>query len=53
MLAFGNEKGKRKKKDRWRYFHHMPILPLLGNNHRLPLLHMNKRFIGLEETKTY
>ena len=27
----------------------MPMLPLLGDNHRLPLLHMDKRFNWLEE----
>ena len=42
MISVGNE-GK--KKDIYNYFHHMPILPLLGANHRLPLLHMSKRFI--------
>ena len=29
----------------------MPMLSLLGANHRLPLLHMAKRFIWLEEIK--
>ena len=28
----------------------MPVLPLLGDNHCLPLLHTAKRFIWLEET---
>ena len=28
----------------------MPMLPLVGNNHRLLLLHMAKRFIWIEET---
>ena len=28
----------------------MPMLPSLGDNNRLPLLHMAKRFIFLEET---
>ena len=28
----------------------MPMLPLLGDNHRLPLLYMDKPFIWLEET---
>ena len=27
----------------------MPMLPLLGDNHRLPLLHKAKRFIWIEE----
>ena len=28
----------------------MPMLPLLGTNHRLLLYHMAKRFICIEET---
>ena len=33
------------------YCHRMPILSLLGANHRLPLFHLAKRFIWLNETK--
>ena len=51
MISVGNENKTIKNKDRWNYFHHMPILPLLGDNHCLPLWHMAKRFIWLEETK--
>ena len=29
----------------------MPMLSLLGSNHRLPLFHMAKRFIWLNEAK--
>ena len=32
------------------YCHHMRMLQLLGSNQCLPLLHMSKRFILLEET---
>ena len=45
MIEIGNKNKKIKNKDKWNYCHHMPILPLLGDNHRLPLLHMDKRFI--------
>ena len=31
----------------------MPILPLLGDNNFIPLLHMSKRFIRLEEIKEH
>ena len=41
---------KNKNKDRCNDCHHFPIFPLLGANHRLPLLHMNKGFIWIEET---
>ena len=50
MTAFGNDTRKIKNKDIWNYCNHMSMLPLLGDNHRLPLLHMAKRFIWLEET---
>ena len=29
----------------------MPMLSLLGGNHRLPLFYMSKRFIWIHETK--
>ena len=49
MIVVGNENQKNKNKDRWNCCHHMPMLPLLGGNHRLPLLHMAKRFIWINE----
>ena len=39
------------KKYRWNYCHLLPMLSLLGANHRLPLFHMGKRFIWINETK--
>ena len=51
MISVGNDNKKIKNKDRWNYFHHMPMLSLLGENHRLPLFHMAKHFIWLDETK--
>ena len=48
MIEIGNENEKIKNKYRCIYFHHMPILPLLGGNNRLPLLHMAKLFICIE-----
>ena len=50
MIAVGNE-NKKINKDIWNYCHHMPILSLLGSNHHLPLFHMSKHFIWLNETK--
>ena len=50
MIAVGNENRKIKNKDRWGYCHHMPMLPLLRYNHCLPLLHISKHFICIEET---
>ena len=51
MIAVGKKSKKNKNKDRWSYCHHVPMLPLFGNNRRLPLLHMAECFISLEETK--
>ena len=51
MIAVGKENKKIKIKDRWNYFHHKPMLSLLGVNNCLPLFHMAKRFIWLNEKK--
>ena len=51
MIEIGNENTNSKNKDKWKYFHYMHILPLLGVNHVLPLLHRAKSFIWIEETK--
>ena len=51
MIEIGNKNGKIKNKDKCNYCHHFPIFPLLGSNCRLPLLHMDKRFICSEERK--
>ena len=48
MIAVENEK---KMKDRCKYCNHMAMLLLLGANYRLPLFHMAKRFIWINETK--
>ena len=50
-MSVGNENKKVKIKDRWNYCNHMPILSFLGAYHRLPLFHMDKRFIWPNETK--
>ena len=50
IISVGNKK-KIKNKDRWNYCHHMPMLSLLGANHTLPLFHMAKLFIWINETK--
>ena len=50
MIEIENKNEKNKNKDRWDYCHHFPILPSLGANHCLPLLHMAKFFIWINET---
>ena len=50
MIEFGNQNIKIKNKYKWNYCHHMPMLPLLGANHRLPVLNMAKLFIWIEDT---
>ena len=49
MIPVGNENGKIKNKDIWNYCHHIPMLPLLEDNRRLPLVHMDKCVIRIEE----
>ena len=49
MIAVGNDNKKIKNKYRRNYCHRMPMLPLLGKNYLLPLLHMAKRFIWLNK----
>ena len=53
MIEFGNKNKKIINKDRWNNFNHMNMQSLLGSNHRLPLFHMDKGFIWLEETKEH
>ena len=50
MIAVGKKSKIIKNKDIWNYCYCMPMLPLLGYNHCLPLLHMDKTFIWIEET---
>ena len=49
IIAVGKNKKIKNKEDIWNYCHHVPMLPLLGDNHRLPLFHMAKKTIWLEE----
>ena len=51
MIEVGNENKKIYKKDRWDHCNHILMQSLLGNNHRLPLFHISKSFIWLEESK--
>ena len=51
MIEIGNENENIKNKDKWNYFHHIPILKFLGSVHCLPLLHMDKLIIWVEDTK--
>ena len=45
-----NKNEKKLNKDKWNYCHNFPILSLLGDNHRLLVLHMAKTFICIKET---
>ena len=47
MIAVGNENKKNEDKYRWNYCHHVHMLSLLGENHHLPLFHMDKYLFGL------
>ena len=51
MIAVDNYNKKIKNKDRWNYFHHIPMLSLLGANHRRTLFHIAKHFIWVNDGK--
>ena len=51
MIEVGNKNKTIKNKYIWNYCHHIPMLPLLGENHCLPLLHMAKLLTWINETK--
>ena len=53
IVSVGNKNKTIKVKDKLNYCNHMPMLSLLGGNHCLPLFHMDKRFICINEKKTY
>ena len=50
MIEIGNKNEKNENKDRWNYCQHFPIFPLLGANHRLPILHMAKNILWVHDT---
>ena len=50
ILEVGHENKKIETKGKWNKLNLIDIQSLLGNNHCLPLSHMAKRFICLEET---
>ena len=43
-------KIKTPSKYKWEYCDVIPLLPLLGVNHRQPLLHMSKIFVFINTT---
>ena len=50
MIEVGNKK-KKKNQRHMELFYHIPMFSLLGGNHRLPLFHMSKHFIWINEIK--
>ena len=51
ILAVGYQTKNIKHQDKWKHLNHMPIQSFSGTNNRLPLSHMDKSYIQLEETK--
>ena len=51
MIEVCNENKTIEVKDIWNYCDRMNMLSLLGANNSLPLFHMDKRFIWINETK--
>ena len=52
MIEFVTEK-KIINKDKWNYFHHFPIFPLLVVNDCIPIFHMSKIFVYLHNTEEH
>ena len=50
VLEVGYKKKTIKKKDKWNQLNLMDIQSMLGTNHCLPLSHISKSYICLEET---
>ena len=50
ILAGSNENKTIETEDKWNQLDIIGIQSLLGTNHRLPLSHMDKSYIWLEET---
>ena len=53
MIAVSKQKKKIENKYKWNDFNNIPMQSLLGAYHCLPLLHMAKSFISIEEKRTY
>ena len=51
ILEVGCQNKKNQTQDKWNHLNHMHMQSLLGTNHRLPLSHMAKSYIWIEETK--
>ena len=51
ILEVGYQNQKNQTQDKWNHLNNMHMQSLLWTNHRLPLSHMDKSYICLEETK--
>ena len=51
MIEFGKENKKINYQDKWNYYHHFSILPFLGVNLCLTLLHMSNKFVHIHNTE--
>ena len=49
ILVLGYENKTIKTEDKWNQLNIIDIHDLLGTNHRLPLSHMDKIYIGLKK----
>ena len=49
ILVVGYENKKKESKDKWNQLNILGMQYLLGNNCRLPILHMSKSYIWLKE----
>ena len=53
MIAVGYHIKKNKNQDKWNHFNHITMQSLLGAYRSLPLSHMAKSYIWLEETQPH
>ena len=51
MIEFVKENNKIQSKDKWEYCGFIPLFPLLGVNHHLPIFHMSKLIININSTE--
>ena len=49
-LNWNNKRRKKQGKDKWERLAVIPLIPLLGVNHRQPILHISKRLVHYYST---
>ena len=50
MIELAKEKKKNPEKDKWELPAVIPLMPIVGVNNRLPVLHLSKRMVHIYST---